>query len=343
MREKGPQHGTKAFELTFGTLWPVHPRIREGELFSSWLIRTAIGNSTKVQTFCHLIWPKRQIWTRDIDLVEADDLISVLARKTATDQNRIRDSFLQTYEGKMFKTIKLNTVNPWIRRVGIYHRLRRRHGLMYCPLCLESDEIPYFRKLWRTNLSPICLTHATVLRDCCQGCGSTVMPHRGDIMECDSCGHDLRDAKAWSCDPDALSLAQTLVARAYGLPRHEFNVPHETDNAEFFAIVSLVMRCLTSGARREWLHLQVLKHSAMPVRRIPKLPVAEAFENLRANDLHTVFRLSSILMRGWPWMFIGHCSEARVWKSWICPDSRHYTPKELYSIAQNYLTGPLSY
>ena len=48
-------------------LWPWRPRPQADELLSSWLRRIALGNSAKLHSFCHAVWPGLQIWNRDID------------------------------------------------------------------------------------------------------------------------------------------------------------------------------------------------------------------------------------------------------------------------------------
>ncbi|WP_341536102.1 TniQ family protein [Aeromonas veronii] len=38
-------------------LWPWRPRPQADELLSSWLRRIALGNSAKLHSFCHAVWP----------------------------------------------------------------------------------------------------------------------------------------------------------------------------------------------------------------------------------------------------------------------------------------------
>lgn len=323
-----------------GKLWPYHPKPFDDEIFSSWLLRTALGNSSKLQSFCHYVWPHRQIWTRDIDRMTAPDLLETMALKTGTPRAGLENLFLQSYESSLFDKMNLNAPNPWIRYVGVRHRIRTRHGQLYCPLCLETDQIPYFRKIWRTNLSPVCLTHAVVLRDCCERCGSPIMPHRGEMLSCQECEYDLRDAKVWASDPEALNLAQALSARFSGQRLWGANIPNIEDNMEFFATVRAIIILFCSGRRTAWLRHEVSHYLSFNVKISANGTYDSQFECLRVNDLHQVFSLAAIMFRGWPWMFIGLCAEARMWKSWTLKDTKIKNVPNLTSIVQDYLFDP---
>jgi len=315
-----------------GNYWPAHPKPFPDEIFSSWLIRTAHKNGPGLHSFCHLVWPHRQIWTRDIDRIVALDLLDKMSQKTGANRDGLECLFLQHYEGKLFIQIATKALNQWIRYIGVKHRLRTQHGQLYCPLCLEGDAIPYFRKLWRTNLSPVCLEHSVVLRDCCDKCGSTVMPHRGKMIECSECGYDLRDARAWFAHPEALKLAQALVARANGMRLWGMAVPKIEQDIEFFQTTRIVMSMLCSGIRAGWLRHEASKYLGKPVRISTAGRYRTQFEYLRVSDLHDAFAMSSILFRGWPWMLIGLCSQARLWKSWALADKDGYNISVLKNI-----------
>ena len=326
-----------------GKYWPVHPKPFPDEIFSSWLIRTAAGNSPKLHSFCHKVWPERQIWTRDIDRLFAPDLITKMSDKTATPRAGLERHFLQRYEGLLFERMVPNALNPWIRHIGVHHRLRLRHGHMYCPLCLESDETPYMRMVWRTNLSPVCLIHGVVLRDECDRCDSPVMPHRGLFMECGKCSYDMRDAKAWASKPGALLLGRALVARSNGERVWGVGVPDIENDIEFFQTVRAIMLLLIIGQRSHFLRLSISKITKTPPKIRPGAAADRLFENLRSNELHEIFDLTSVLLRGWPWMMIGLCSDARIWKSWALAGRTRKDFPAYTKIVLEFLEGPLSY
>jgi hypothetical protein len=90
--------------------------------------------------------------------------------------------------------------------LGIYHRTRRRYGLLFCPSCLQRDgPAPYFRKTWRLALSFACTTCGIALHEKCPCCGQPVIFFRQELGQksamprtllsaCFYCGFDLAQA-----------------------------------------------------------------------------------------------------------------------------------------------------
>lgn len=65
----------------------------------------------------------------------------------------------------------------------------------YCPSCLQSDQVPYLRALWRFELWTICPIHLVRMRDSCQSCGAPIRTKAArsssialDGLECSRCG-----------------------------------------------------------------------------------------------------------------------------------------------------------
>jgi hypothetical protein len=75
---------------------------------------------------------------------------------------------------------------------------RDRPILAYCPSCLATDAVPYFRRRWRFAPFVVCLTHRAMLRDRCWKCRSRIdvlAPAGTDRQpRCGSCGALPRDA-----------------------------------------------------------------------------------------------------------------------------------------------------
>jgi hypothetical protein len=59
---------------------PFRPKPREDELFSSWLCHIATGYSSKVYSFCHVLWPQPAIWNRDLDRSAGEALMTSIAK-----------------------------------------------------------------------------------------------------------------------------------------------------------------------------------------------------------------------------------------------------------------------
>lgn len=163
-------------------LWPIRYKPLPDELLSSWLVRLAHGHGLKVQTFCNLIFGnRRQVWNRDVDRLAPPWLVDTLARHTGTPLNVAYGTTLKVFDGVLFRNPRPSGHLNWVQSLKIYHRVRKGFGQQYCPACLASDEVPYFRKLWRLSLSTVCLRHRCMLQDRCYACGAAVSFFRMDF------------------------------------------------------------------------------------------------------------------------------------------------------------------
>ncbi|WP_082769176.1 MULTISPECIES: TniQ family protein [Methylomonas] len=188
-----------------GQLWPVHLQPKEDELLSSWIIRLAHAHGYKVQTMCSmLLGSDAAIWNRDIDQLAPNEDLQRLSTISGASAERIEQTTLRSLEGILFEKHTPNGICRWIVPIGVFHRSRRRPGLMFCPECLKEDPEPYFRKTWRLAFATICAEHACYLLDVCPNCHSPLAPHRSDMQSrtvfpkaglnacCWKCGFDYR-------------------------------------------------------------------------------------------------------------------------------------------------------
>jgi hypothetical protein len=186
-----------------GLLWPIHPHPLPDELLSSWLVRLARANGLKVQTLTRMIFGgDTSIWTRDIDTLASDEFLAALSRCTGATPDEAFQSTLKACDGSFTESITVTNRAGWILPLGIYHRIRKRCGLQICPICLQTDPEPYFRRSWRLAFVTECPVHEIILHDCCPQCGSAIMIHRGEMGKrrivvadsircCANCGFDL--------------------------------------------------------------------------------------------------------------------------------------------------------
>ncbi|MDQ3818853.1 MAG: TniQ family protein, partial [Acidobacteriota bacterium] len=137
-----------------------------------------MAHGLKLHTFCTLLWDKRPIWNRDIDKCADDGILTVLEQRTGTPFERVRASTLAAYEGALYERHNAFGNTFWIMPLGIYHRIRRMHGVQYCPSCLEEDKTPYFRRAWRLAFVTVCAKHRRLLLDACPRCDGPVNFHR---------------------------------------------------------------------------------------------------------------------------------------------------------------------
>lgn len=217
-------------------LWPAHPPPQKDELLSSWLLRVAHANGYKPEVFCSLLFgPRSSIWNRDIDRYAPNRVMTVLAQWSALEAQDVQRLSLQELSGVLAEGVRANCAVAGLIPLSIFHRKRRRPGLMYCPQCLGTDEVPYFRRDWRVSFLTACPIHGCQLLDTCTNCGAEVVPHRVGVV--------------WS---SRLSSSDSLMARCHRcfelLSRA---APVRAGKAELF-VASLSLLALQRG----WVNLR---------------------------------------------------------------------------------------
>lgn len=322
-----------------GRLFPYHSKPQPDELLSSWLIRTAWGHGQKPHPFCQTVWPRKQIWPRDIDSFGSADLVADMAGKTATPLADALATTLSAYEGDLVSSFFALGRTKWVLRLGIFHRTRRHGGLQYCPRCLENDPDPYFRRLWRLAFAVCCTRHALVLRDSCPACETPLAPHRATaIYLCHECGADLRTAPAEQASLPALELQQQCEVF---LNQGWASWGNATFVRSFLFLDMLhqALRVLASGPRSAALRMAVASHWGGD----PQPPAFETspkeIEILDTVTRHRLLDLAARLLEHWPNRFVKACVEARVWHSWAMRDF-HEPPYEYERVVKEHLYRP---
>lgn len=300
-------------------VWRYHPKPKDDESFSSWLARTAYGNCAKLHTFSRLTWPGRQVWNRDLDRAGAPAMVRDVAIGTYVAPARAFETCLTRWRGVMFERVAPNGVTDWVCPLGLYHRRRKSFGQQFCPQCLGEDDEPYFRLDWRFAWMTVCPRHGCLLRDACSMCGLPCAPHRALGGRCADCGTVL----AGVGPPPRLAGASYLQT---GLDDVRFGrswipalceVPHPIG---VFKLVRELLCVLTSGPRSAALR-RSLERQFRFARFDPVLtPGRRQFEALRVGERHVLMAYAWHLLDGWPFRFVGHCAQARVWKSWALRD-----------------------
>ena len=152
-------------------IWPSSFPPNDDEVLSSWLVRLAHAHHHKVHTFCTVICPQEQIWTRDLDLNPPQKLVEQLVTYTIASEAQVNGTMLGTLEGIIQETINHNGANPTILPLGVFHRKRKLKGQQYCVSCLVKDgETPYFRRRWRLSFWTVCEDCGCYLDEECPHC-----------------------------------------------------------------------------------------------------------------------------------------------------------------------------
>lgn len=258
-------------------MWHVRYKPLPGELLSSWLVRLAHGHGLKAQTFTQMQFGhERQIWNRDIDRLGPTWLLEALSQKTCTPIDTAKRTVVAHFEGFLFPAFNAAPHISWIQSIRVYHRKRLGYGQQYCPLCLKTDAIPYYRTAWRSALLTVCPVHRCMLLDRCTKCDAPVAFHRADtgrlntelpnISECSQCCADLgKERPILSPVHDEAAFAwlqrisSALCAYAEGVPT---DVP-----ADEVIVARQLTYLLLSNSPTNQLNDHVSRQMGMPLQR----------------------------------------------------------------------------
>lgn len=164
------------------------PPIIHDEAFSSWVARLSSDYGISVRSFLNIIGVKKQSHQIDIGH-ESLDLMKI-STLVMCDPNLIAhlnwpvDSVLN----------KPNFL--WLSFRGIYEE----PIYQYCPKCLNSDSIPYFRQSWRIATNEICPIHSALLQISCPHCHKNInlsvfsqiaYPLKKTLLYCNKCRKSL--------------------------------------------------------------------------------------------------------------------------------------------------------
>lgn len=160
-----------------------------GEAVSSWLIRYAIRKNCspgKVLDWIGVSWQKPIFWLDfDREALPWDYLGKLISTPATTLKELVPDN------GDLLLGPALLCLHT--------DPMRMLPHLRYCPQCLASDIIPYYRSSWRLASNWICQKHGCVMRDYCPVCQQPLFWNYStrnrtrilDLRMCHHCGGDL--------------------------------------------------------------------------------------------------------------------------------------------------------
>jgi hypothetical protein len=145
-------------------------------------------------------------------LPEYSSQFKTIARHIVGGRKRALDMTFYSYNKVMERNVTVEK-KLWSRRFcrkpfGVSRRLvcellswstTKMQGTRYCPSCLSSDNVPYFRLIWRLAVVPICVIHKEFLQSRCGNCQAPVYlliknPYC-DIGRCSKCGFSISKTK----------------------------------------------------------------------------------------------------------------------------------------------------
>lgn len=294
------------------------------EIFSSWLCRIAQENQIKLHTLEVQIWGRdKQIWTRDIDRSIDDVTLSDVASITGVSFDRVKNTCLRSYESRLFEKLTIRTNSDWILPSGIYHRVRKRFGMQFCPLCLATDSTPYFRKTWRLAIATFCDRHDVMLHDRCPQCQSPIMFHRQEmgnrnlwmydsLATCTACGFDLKRTSAFQASVIDIEAYNTLKSQLFFL-----DVGWTFSRSEGFQYSHLyfcAVRQLAKQLRSKKTPHRILEYAnahlglSLSITTLGRMPI----EFLSLTERHYLILVATWLLLDWPERLLRICGDLGV-------------------------------
>lgn len=291
-----------------------------------------------LHTFCHLNWPHKQIWTRDIDKCANAEFIGSVSMKTGTPIDIALQTSLRAYEGFVFENLCSNGNSKWVRPLGVYHRTRKRFGQQWCPECLSTDKRPYFRKAWRMSFIATCSAHGILLADRCHECSAPCTPHRGHFLECHQCEVDIRQHPRVIGESVALQAEYRLkrLARTglYDIWRSTF-----THSIAYFDTWYRLMGLIAYGKRAPHLRELIAKTYGGDPSGITSVR-PQQLDMLSSKDMHKIHGLVARMMEGYPFRLVGLCAETSNWSTQLLKDMKP-TRFDFLLPVKTYLAAPV--
>lgn len=254
--------------------WPGRPTLLPGESFSSWFARTAVANGLRPAELFRIVQPGEDRNPRDLDRYADDTMLDLLADRTGIGIERLRKATFRRWEGLLFShdygDRKLTWLPPAGRQGG-----NRCYGQQVCPLCLEGDQHPYLRQIWRLAFIATCPLHGCLLHDRCQHCGETlnVLRQNGrDEIRCWACGADVR---TFHTDSPAVNVAevQEELLRRTSQGWWDLGKFGPVYSFAAFDMLALITRLLMSGRHALALRAHVADQEpqlAVPPQSLPR-------------------------------------------------------------------------
>ncbi len=293
--------------MTYGKIWPAHPKPCQDELLSSWIVRVAHANGIKLQTLCwQLFGSSVSPWNRDIDRNAPSWLLSAFSKHTGQPYWDLFHTTLATYRTRLYQHRRLSGQLAWVLPVNNHGMNRQSYGQQFCPKCLAEGPCPYFRKHWRIALFTYCPIHQIALHDACPNCQAPVVHYRGDfgkelenatpMNQCQLCGFDLATAKSepvnfpsneLRCEFD--QMLKSLVGPTSQIGKFDLG---------YFRVMHQLCRIMASRANDGKLFHSLSEQIGLQSAHVSHTPIESLRSNLRHEYLLcTIWLISDIKTR----------------------------------------------
>lgn len=306
-------------------IWASHPKPKDGEILSSWIIRIAADCGMTANEFCRttLNIPKPNL--RETDRFPEESLLKALSEGTGVPAGRIAQASMAVEEGYVFSRTGSGETYWTITPLTSHSKITEyTQGMAYCPDCLSSDEVPYYRKSWQYAFNPICTIHHTPLKSSCPHCNrpfTFLQPAANKkikslplkISSCWSCGGDVGKSKQVPHQNDGdfehtLSIQQLIIN---GIINGGFEVPEYgfVHTRAYLDVMHCIIESLTVAKYSDERSNYVSRKSGFNFEKFGisnKWYDRTDFERLRAESRAKSICLANWLMGDWPRRLIAY-------------------------------------
>lgn len=306
-----------------GRRLPVHVKPQPDELLSSWLMRLSLAHGMALRTFCAYLWPTLRVWGKDFDWRTDNDILVVLAQKTAVSLPRALTTSVKGYEGRLFQHFNPRRYPPWLLLNAMRDYRRRLPALQYCPQCLHTDAHPYFRRHWRLGFITICITHRQCLHDRCPGCQEPINfhclpPDAPTLAACYRCEFDLRRSPTRVLEnnplPQRLVVFQAMWLNALATAGHRLPVHGLVPAYDYFRVLHQLARTLITYRQAQHYRASLCRHFGLRDFQPRFLsPGRRAVEGLSISDRFQLMQVLARWLDGWPDQFLAVCMDNKIW------------------------------
>ena len=317
--------------------WIYRPPPLPDELLSSWLARIAYKHRDSLISFCKHEWSSNHFHYHDIDVLAPQKLLKTLSSKTAATEDQVLGTCLKIWKGTLYSTAMLGGKARYIMAAGAGNHKCRSAGMQWCPECLASDTIPYWRKTWRLSFVTCCIKHSVILADRCQHCGHGARPRKRADTRCWNCWTDLRGHPSQVAYNEVVQFQDSLEQYLL-IPRNDGlkSLFGEENHYEDFRALWICFRLLSVSriSNRLCEYIDSANHWEMSPRSDNSI-VNWRTEALGVNGRHEAIRRLSFFQDNWPINFLKTCAAINMnWSEFSRGSEFSGIPEGLKSIVE---------
>ncbi len=303
--------------------------IYQDELLRSWIIRNALFLNMKPSQLSTIIFQNTDIWKSDIDTQLSTKSIESLLGTVEIKKEDLNNTLISLNCDYFYPHLNDSKQIKWVLSIGVHQR-GQKSSIQYCPLCLSTDQAPYFRTYWRFGFLTSCHIHNVCFLDNCYSCGASIdlvrYDKKGDehfkqldCLKCSQCSFDLRDAPKIRPHHHELKANHEhfeLLVNGYGsVGNLHFNYSHIYYDG-FKRIMSFLL-CSKNGVEmfNHIVSINNLDQNFVTDRSIVRRHSEPEHLSLDMRRVSIIF--SYHVMKDWPISFIKICKEFGITKRFI--------------------------